>query len=213
MNDTLSKYDQTVKNFPFNRLRGPILVHGFATAVAMWCAWFLTHLPGAELPPRLTALVLLPVWFGGLVWCGMRAPAGRAWLAGAGAGVLAGLLNLLVLGAFLAKPPDVNGAPAPGFEGLRPSAAVVAPCFLLVGAVLGAAGGFIGSRIRRAPDTNDAEWLGRFGIVAAVAVIPLLLLGGAVTSTSSGLSVPGWPDSYGANMFLFPIALMSHPRV
>jgi len=34
---------------------------------------------------------------------------------------------------------------------------------------------------------------------------PLIFLGGLVTSHQAGLSVPDWPNSYGYNMFLFPI--------
>ncbi|HRQ73527.1 MAG TPA: COX15/CtaA family protein, partial [Phycisphaerales bacterium] len=57
------------------------------------------------------------------------------------------------------------------------------------------------------------SWLGRLALVAAVAVAPLILIGGTVTSTESGMAVTGWPDTFGANMFLYPISLMSEPRV
>ncbi len=35
---------------------------------------------------------------------------------------------------------------------------------------------------------------------------PLIFLGGLVTSHGAGMSVPDWPNSYGYNMFLFPVS-------
>jgi cytochrome c oxidase assembly protein subunit 15 len=64
-------------------------------------------------------------------------------------------------------------------------------------------------KARRAPST----WLASFAVVNAVAILPLLTLGGLVTSARAGFAVPDWPGTYGANMFLYPIALMSEPRV
>jgi cytochrome c oxidase assembly protein subunit 15 len=49
-------------------------------------------------------------------------------------------------------------------------------------------------------------------VVTAAAFVPLLLVGGAVTSTESGMAIRGWPDSDGANMFLYPIRLMADPQ-
>lgn len=213
MTDTRSTIEAHDRTSPRSGLGGPILVHGFATAVAMWCAWFLTHLPGLNLSSQVVGPLLLPVFLAGMLWCGMRVPAGQAWIAGAGAGFLTAALNLLVLGQFLVKAPSSDGVPEPGFEGLQPTAAAIVPGFLAFGGVVGAIGGFVGAKLRREPACSPALWLARFGVVSAIAVVPLLLLGGVVTSTASGMAVPGWPDSYGANMFLFPIALMSHPRV
>jgi len=64
-----------------------------------------------------------------------------------------------------------------------------------------------------AAPADAKRWFERQANVSALATLPLLLLGGLVTSTESGLSVTGWPDTFGANMFLYPISLMSEPRV
>lgn len=48
--------------------------------------------------------------------------------------------------------------------------------------------------------------LHRFAIFAACSTIFLIFLGGLVTSTESGLSVPDWPTTYGWNMFTFPVS-------
>ena len=51
-------------------------------------------------------------------------------------------------------------------------------------------------------------WLHRYaGFVAACTVL-LVVAGGLVTSTGSGLSVPDWPTSYGWSMFTFPLDRM-----
>ena len=45
----------------------------------------------------------------------------------------------------------------------------------------------------------------RFAVITAVSTFLLIFLGGLVTSTGSGLSVPDWPTTYGENMFTYPI--------
>ncbi len=51
-------------------------------------------------------------------------------------------------------------------------------------------------------DENIA--LHRFALFTACCTAFLIFVGGLVTSTESGLSVPDWPTTYGWNMFLFP---------
>jgi len=48
-------------------------------------------------------------------------------------------------------------------------------------------------------------WLSWFAKLLVGATFCLIFLGGMVTSTNAGLSVPDWPTSYGYNMFTFPI--------
>jgi cytochrome c oxidase assembly protein subunit 15 len=47
--------------------------------------------------------------------------------------------------------------------------------------------------------------LHRFACFCAGAVLFLICVGGLVTSHDAGMSVPDWPNSYGYNMFLFPV--------
>lgn len=191
---------------------GAAVVLGFATAVSMWCLWLVAHHPAVAFPAAINGPLLLACLIAGTVCAGRFSGGAPPWMAGMGAGLIASLLNILILNMFLVRPtPD--GTPAPGFEGLTPSAAVAIAGFFALGAVVGLIGGAIGGRLGISPQVDPSRWLARFAVVAALAVVPLLLLGGAVTSTSSGMAVRGWPDSYGANMFLYPIALMGHPRV
>src|SRR4051812_27881082 len=50
--------------------------------------------------------------------------------------------------------------------------------------------------------------LHRFACLVASCTLLLILAGGMVTSTSSGLSVPDWPTTYGYSMFSFPLQNM-----
>jgi heme a synthase len=52
-------------------------------------------------------------------------------------------------------------------------------------------------------------WLHRYSTLLAAATLLLVAAGGMVTSTSSGLSVPDWPTTYGYNMFSFPLSKMA----
>ena len=45
------------------------------------------------------------------------------------------------------------------------------------------------------------QWMAR---ITAGATFLLIILGGIVTSTESGLAVPDWPNTFGYNMFLYP---------
>ena len=45
-----------------------------------------------------------------------------------------------------------------------------------------------------------------FAVAVAGATLCLIVAGGLVTSTESGLSVPDWPTTYGQNMFTFPVS-------
>jgi cytochrome c oxidase assembly protein subunit 15 len=51
-------------------------------------------------------------------------------------------------------------------------------------------------------------WLNRYQQLLVVATLLLVTAGGMVTSTSSGLSVPDWPTTYGYSMFTFPLSKM-----
>jgi cytochrome c oxidase assembly protein subunit 15 len=50
------------------------------------------------------------------------------------------------------------------------------------------------------------SWLHRFAVLTAAATMVLLVAGGLVTSKGVGMAVPDWPNTYGYNMFLFPVS-------
>jgi cytochrome c oxidase assembly protein subunit 15 len=49
-------------------------------------------------------------------------------------------------------------------------------------------------------------WLPRFAWLTSLATLMLIAVGGLVTSHGAGMAVPDWPNSYGYNMFLFPVS-------
>jgi cytochrome c oxidase assembly protein subunit 15 len=55
-------------------------------------------------------------------------------------------------------------------------------------------------------DTTASPWLNRFAVFTAAATLVLLGAGGLVTSHGAGMAVPDWPNTYGYNMFLFPVS-------
>ena len=58
------------------------------------------------------------------------------------------------------------------------------------------------------PVEKEGENIGlhRFALFTAYCTALLIFVGGLVTSTESGLSVPDWPTTYGWNMFTFPLS-------
>jgi len=66
------------------------------------------------------------------------------------------------------------------------------------------------SRNARVADAlhEEGENIGlhRFALFTACCTAFLIFVGGLVTSTESGLSVPDWPTTYGWNMFAFPVS-------
>jgi heme a synthase len=50
-----------------------------------------------------------------------------------------------------------------------------------------------------------SPWLHRIALLTAAVTLLLIYVGGQVTTRQAGMSVPDWPNSYGYNMFLFPI--------
>lgn len=172
---------------------GAALLAGFGATAAMWGAAYVARLPAVDAPSSLLGVLMLLCLFGGGVAAGRDT--GRV-LPGLFAGVVSCAVNLMILGSFLTSG-DRSGPSAPVFVG----------GFFLVGAVLGAAGGFLGRlRPRRAEGTARP---GRFARIAVFVTLLLVIAGGIVTTKGAGLAVPDWPASFGSNMFLFPLSRMT----
>ena len=192
---------------------GPVVVFGFATAISMWLMWLIGHQPWLDLPASIAGPGMGLLVVAGATLAGSLAGKRLGWAAGAGTAFVAATLNLLIMGSLVVESID-GSAPAPGKEGLTPSAGMAMVGFVAASVVGGAVFGLVGGLFSRGVSRRPATfWASRLAIVAAFAVAPLLLLGGLVTSTGAGLSVPDWPGTYGANMFLYPIALMADPRI
>jgi len=55
----------------------------------------------------------------------------------------------------------------------------------------------------------ESLWTHRLAMMTVGATLLLILAGGVVTETGSGMAVPDWPTTFGYNMFLFPWAKMT----
>jgi cytochrome c oxidase assembly protein subunit 15 len=180
--------------------RAELLALGFGISTAMWGLAYLSRLASPLVPPWLLfALLLLTPAAGG--WLGARA-SGRGLELGMAAGAVASLLNLLILGSVIGG--DVPGA-------LRRGALLWVPASVLLGILLAGAGAWLGAR-GSGTRPRFATGLGAdaaFAGIAAAATLLLLAAGGLVTSKEAGLAVVDWPNSYGFNMFLYPLARMT----
>jgi cytochrome c oxidase assembly protein subunit 15 len=173
------------------------LALGFGTSVAMWFLAYLCGMPPAVVPAWLVAVGLLACVLGGGFLAGRLSA--RGWRAGLAAGLLSSVINLLVLGSLLG-----GGRP----NQVVPSAGWWLPGSLLLGAALGTVGAALGGRARKEA-ARIPTWTGAFAAVAAAATLLQLLVGGVVTGNAAGLAVVDWPNSFGYNMFLYPLSRMT----
>jgi cytochrome c oxidase assembly protein subunit 15 len=178
------------------RCGGPVavLAIGWAISVAMWTVGYLTHLPLWQAPTPLTFAALVLCLLGG-GWVAGRYTA-LGWRGVSGAALLSAVVNLMVLGSMLAD----RDAPLPPawiwLSGYLIGSIVV----VLVGWAIGRA---------RQKVLRPIDWTFVLGIVAVVATGLLILAGGLVTGQDAGLAVPDWPNSFGSNMFTYPLSKMT----
>jgi heme a synthase len=175
-----------------------LLAVGFGTTVAMWAVGYVGRMPLANVSTLVFAVCMLGcVVLGGLV-VGRRTA--RGVRGGVGLGLIVGLLNLLILGSLLAKPD--TGQIVPGWW-------LWLPGYFLICIVLACLGAAVGTAFRpKRPRATD--WLLRFAWTACLATLLLITVGGLVTGFRAGLAVPDWPNTYGSNMFFYPLAKMRH---
>jgi len=186
------------KNVAFQDLTpAGVVTVGFGTTVAMWAVGYFCRLPAILLPSPLVLVLLLGCLFGGGYVLGRAS--GSGWSIGAAAGLITGVLNLLILGSLLGGD-DPNR--------VVPSALWWLPGSILVSAALAGVGAAVGSR-QATTSAGRVNWLSAFAWVAVAATALLLAAGGLVTSAEAGLAVDDWPTSFGYNMFLYPLSKMT----
>jgi heme a synthase len=55
--------------------------------------------------------------------------------------------------------------------------------------------------------SKNTTWLPLYSTILCFVILSLIFLGALVKSHDAGLSVPDWPNTYGYNMFTYPISL------
>lgn len=201
---------------PTSSFTRPAIACGLAMSMVVWCLWFATHLPWLALPEQASLPIILGGWFALAIVLGWRLGQLRPVVAPL-SGLFAGIAGLPALGTKL-KEAAASGTGAA--LDLKPSALLIVLGFLALSTAIVGLGLFLGGRIRgpklqHALDVPDdsARWNRLLARVAVAAVLPLLLVGGLVTSTASGMAVPDWPNTFGSNMFLYPIGPRAAPDV
>lgn len=177
----------------------------------MWVLWWFAHHPSFDVPRPLTLTALVLVQLAGVTIAARRAARGS--LAGAATGFVAAAVNLLLVLSWLVNQPESTEELQASGSTLHPNAAIVIAAYLGASTLVGAA---IGALVPKRPPANPAP-LACLAAVAAASFLPLLVVGGTVTSTESGLAVPDPVTTFGVNPFLFPLSLMAgdtaEPRV
>ena len=177
--------------------RSYIVALGFGTTVAAWAVAYVCRLPAVMAPSWLVGALLLVCLAGGGFAAGRWT--GEGMRAGLWVGVTSAFLDLLILGSALT---------AAGGGRLAPTAWLWLPGWLVLGGALGAAGGAAGI-LRAGAEAPPRDWTALFAQVAAAATFLLVIAGGLVTSKEAGLAVVDWPNSFGYNMFLYPLSRMT----
>ena len=175
-----------------------VLAIGFGTTVAMWAVGYVGHMPLTQVPPVVFVSLMLGCLIAGGWVAGRYSPRGlrgAAWV-----GLCSATLNLLILGSLLARPRSGQLVPGawlwvPGWFGLS-----VLLC------VIGALAGGRPSASRRGRDIN---WVAGLAWNTWLAALLLIMAGGLVTGFRAGMAVPDWPNTFGSNMFLYPLAQMT----
>ena len=200
---------------PNSSIWGASITIGFGAAVIMWMGAWILHMPGVKVPNSIAiSVLLLLLLVTGLMWLPNLAPTARI-KAGAISGLIAGLVNLLILGSNIVKQPESTAEMGEQANALAPNAALIVIGSLVVSIVIGAIAGMIVAKKDKGLDSivPASTWRSRFAWITALTYLPLIAVGGVVTTTDSGLAVPDAVTSYGAISVLFPIKLMAEPRI
>jgi cytochrome c oxidase assembly protein subunit 15 len=126
-------------------------------------------------------------------------------------GLISAALDLLIFGSLLAQPD--RGSPIPHAWLWIPGWFLLSTTLAVAGAAVG--GGRRANRKSQIPNLKlqiaepTPNWTAALAWITCAAVLLLLAAGGLVTGFRAGMAVPDWPNTFGSNMFLFPLAQMT----
>ncbi|MGO9114214.1 MAG: COX15/CtaA family protein [Thermoguttaceae bacterium] len=197
-----------------------LLAVGFGTTVAMWAVGYVGHMPLTDVSPAVfVSLMLVCLVAGGWV---VGRKTRRGIHGGLGLGLIVALLNLLVLGSVKSMLDEPNTGQ------IVPQAWLWVPGYFAVCLALASAGAAAGKASREhgaesreksvhnppiplgeGQGVKAVDWLLSFAWTACLATLLLISIGGLVTGFRAGMAVPDWPNTYGSNMFFYPLAKMT----
>lgn len=182
---------------------GDVVTLGFGITVAVWIAAYVCRMPMVQASGFGTVMAMVGVIFAGGMAAGRYSRKGL-W-AGVWAGAISGCLDVLLVGAVLQDYMKTHD------RTLVPAALMWVGGSVVLNVVVAGIGAGVGVFLpsgRR----EEIRWLRVFAMVLCAATLPLILAGGLVTAYRVGMAVPDWPQSYGYNMFLFPLSAMQSDR-
>lgn len=181
---------------PHRPVRGAVLTCGYGTVLVMWALGYVALLqPGLLLGEIIVMAMVLALLAGGFAAGRFT---GQGVYAGAATGAVVAMLNLLIVGGLLRSTHEADTL-----------ALWWIPLTAGLSIALAALGGALAS-LMGPPRSVDSprDFHADFAALAVGAVFLLLITGGIVTGTETGLAVPDWPNSFGHNMLLYPLTEM-----
>jgi len=196
----------------YSSVWGSSITIGFGSAAIMWIfAWFL-HMPGMHVSSTIAIPILMvPLFLITFIWVKNIGPANRLKV-GLLSGFFAGLVNLLILGSNIVEQPESTAQMSEQANNLSSNAPMIVLGSLGLSMIVGLIAGAL-AKNSNATTLPATTWRSRFAWITALTYLPLIAVGGAVTSTDSGLAVPDAVTTYGAISVLFPLKLMAEPRI
>jgi len=187
---------------------GPGLAMGFGGALVVGVVSWLALLLDRTLPLWGVGLACAAAY---LAWAVLILR--RANHAGLRAGITGGLVaaaaSILFTGSLIVRQPATIAALEGQNNQIDPKGlgalGVIALAFVALGA--------LGAILSPGRDAAATDWRSRFAWIAAATYLPLILVGGIVTGTESGLAVPDAVTTYGSISILFPLSLMDEIRI
>lgn len=194
-----------------NPILGVATTIGVAGVLLMGVVSWVMLLVDRDLPVGLIIAVSL-ISYAICVFLFLRNVKSQHTAVGETAGLIGGAVSAIFLGSLMTKQPESIAeleSQANQFE-FTGMLLVLGVVFGMV--VLGWAAGKLRAR-NTTYATKDIDWRARFAWVVALSYLPLIAVGGLVTSTESGLAVPDSVTTYGSISILFPMSLMDEIRI